>query len=101
MSRLFLSWLLPSVTTNPYSRRRSNVVNAIVGAGIVVLPWVIVQGGFFPAVLSIALCALMMDYSIRMMVTTGINNNVDNYQDLAFAAFGARGKFAVNACMFV
>ena len=51
--------------------------------------------------LSIALCALMMDYSIRMMVTTGINNNVDNYQDLAFAAFGARGKFAVNACMFV
>jgi hypothetical protein len=36
---------------------------------------------------------------VRMMVSTGINNNVDNYQDLAFAAFGGGGKFAVNACM--
>jgi amino acid permease len=79
--------------------RCSNVVNAIVGAGIVVLPWVIVQSGFFPALFSIVLCAAMMDYSVRMMVSTGINNNVDNYQDLAFAAFGGGGKFAVNACM--
>ena len=78
-----------------------NFINVVVGAGIVGLPWVFVQGGFWLALFEMLLCCALTDYSVRMLITTGIENGQQNYEDLCFLAFGNAGHFIVSLTMTI
>jgi hypothetical protein len=78
-----------------------NFVNVVVGAGIVGLPWVFVQGGFWTAIVEILLCCVLTDYSVNMLVATGIEHKKHNYEDLCMLAFGSVGHFTVSVVMTI
>jgi len=73
-----------------------NFVNTVVGAGIVGLPWVFTQAGFWMTLVELVLCCMLTHYSVKMLIDTGIRHNVRNYEDLCEHALGRRGKITVS-----
>ena len=45
---------------------------SVVGAGIVGLPWVFTQAGFWLGLIELVLCCSLTHYSIKMLIDTGI-----------------------------
>jgi hypothetical protein len=78
-----------------------NFVNVVVGAGIVGLPWVFVQSGFWTALVEILICCVLTDYSVNMLVATGIEHGKQNYEDLCMLAFGPIGHFTASFVMTI
>jgi sodium-coupled neutral amino acid transporter 11 len=48
----------------------SNLINAIVGSGIVGIPFAIKEAGFVAGVLLIILCAVLTEKSLRLLIAT-------------------------------
>ena len=79
----------------------SNLINAIVGAGIVGLPFAIQEAGFVPGVLLVIFCALLTERSLRLLIETAKHANVPSYETAAEAAYGKFGFYLVASNMFV
>jgi solute carrier family 38 (sodium-coupled neutral amino acid transporter), member 11 len=78
----------------------SNLINAIVGAGIVGIPFALRQAGFVSGVLLIIACAFITEKSLRLLVFTAKHVHVPTYETLAEACFGVIGFRFVAINMF-
>lgn len=79
----------------------ANLMNAIVGAGIVSIPFALKQSGMVTGVLLVALCASLTFKSLRLLVETAKHVNVPSYETLAEACFGTAGFLFVSLNMYV
>ena len=79
----------------------SNLVNAIVGSGIVGLPFAIQESGFVPGVVLVVFCALLTEISLRLLIETAKHSNVPSYETVAEAAYGKFGFYFVAINMFI
>ena len=79
----------------------SNLVNAIVGSGIVGLPFAIQESGFVPGIVLVLFCALLCEKSLRLLVETAKHSNVPSYETVMEAAYGRFGFLFVAISMFI
>lgn len=79
----------------------ANLINAIVGSGIVGLPYAISQAGFVAGICLVLICALLTEKSLRLLIETAKHVHVPSYETVAEAAFGRFGFLFVAANMFV
>lgn len=69
----------------------ANLVNAIVGSGIVGIPYAIKQSGFLAGIVLVILCAFLTEKSLRLLVATAKHVHCPSYETTAEAAFGVAG----------
>jgi sodium-coupled neutral amino acid transporter 11 len=85
----------------------SNLVNSIVGAGIIGIPYAFKQSGLVAGILLLILVGWMTDKSLRMIVDMASFNpklrklNVHTYEDLASFPFGRGGSGFILFNMFI
>jgi len=79
----------------------SNLVNAIVGSGIVGLPYAIQKSGFVPGIVLVLFCALLTERSLRLLIETAKHSNVPSYETVAEAAYGKFGFYFIATNMFI
>ncbi|CAJ1954658.1 unnamed protein product [Cylindrotheca closterium] len=79
----------------------ANIINAIIGAGIVGLPYAIKQAGFVAGIILVVFCALLTEKSLRLLVETAKHVHVPSYETVAEAAFGRFGFLFVAFNMFI
>jgi sodium-coupled neutral amino acid transporter 11 len=78
----------------------SNLINAIVGSGIVGLPYAVKESGFVAGIFLIVLCGFLTEKSLRLLVETAKHAHVPSYETVAEAAFGRVGFLfiAISEC---
>ena len=79
----------------------ANLINAIVGSGIVGIPYAMQQAGFVSGIFLIILCAILTDKSLRLLIATAKHAKVPSYETLAEAAFGKWGFIFISLNMFI
>lgn len=79
----------------------ANLINAIVGSGIVGLPFAVQQAGFVAGIFLIVLCAILTEKSLRLLIETAKHAQVPTYEMVAEAAFGRYGFIFVALNMFI
>ena len=79
----------------------SNLVNAIVGAGIAGLPFALQESGLVPGIILVLVCALLTEKSLRLLIETAKHANVPSYETVAEAAYGSLGFWFVASSMFI
>jgi len=79
----------------------ANLVNTIVGAGIIGIPYAIKETGLVTGVVLIIMVAIFTDKSMRLLVETGKSVNVSSYETLMETAFGYSGFVFITLNMFV
>jgi len=87
--------------TSAVSDAIKNLVNSIVGAGIVGLPYVFAAAGFVTGLILTAMAWFLVEYSLRLLVRTGMRYGARNYEDLMGLAFGPVGVTLVSLALFV
>ena len=84
-----------------------NLVNSIVGAGIIGIPYAFRQSGLIFGLLSLLLVGYLTDYSLRMIVDlasfhpTLVGKDIRTFEDLAQVSFGKIGKNFILFNMFL
>mmetsp|Transcript_8801 Transcript_8801/g.17446 ORF Transcript_8801/g.17446 Transcript_8801/m.17446 type:complete len:703 (+) Transcript_8801:247-2355(+) len=78
----------------------ANLCNVTIGAGIVGLPYAIKESGLVAGVIMIIACAIMTDYSLRLLINIGKLTNVNSYETLMEATFGRPGFIFLSLNMF-
>jgi amino acid permease len=78
-----------------------NLINAIVGSGIVGIPYALQQAGFMAGIALIVLCAILTDKSLRLLLATAKHAKVPSYETVAEAAFGTYGFYFISINMFL
>ncbi|OQS06777.1 hypothetical protein THRCLA_20289 [Thraustotheca clavata] len=78
-----------------------NVLNSIVGAGVIAIPHAMADGGFLPVMMLLILGALLTMYSMNVIVSLGDLHQADTFEGLAKVAFGYRGFLVVCFFQFV
>ncbi|KAJ2729632.1 hypothetical protein H4S00_000393 [Coemansia sp. D1744] len=71
-----------------------NLTNAIVGAGVIGLPYAIRQAGFIIGVLMIIVLALLVDWTLRVLALNSKLSGQQTYQGLVEHCFGRTGLLA-------
>jgi solute carrier family 38 (sodium-coupled neutral amino acid transporter), member 11 len=79
----------------------ANLVNAIVGSGIVGIPYAIQQAGFGAGLFLILLCAVITEKSLRLLISTAKHVHCPSYETAMEAPFGVAGFRFVAINMFV
>lgn len=79
----------------------ANLINAIVGSGIVGIPYAIQQAGLVAGVGLVCLCALLTEKSLRLLVETAKHASAPSYETTMEAAFGRAGFLFVSINMFI
>jgi sodium-coupled neutral amino acid transporter 11 len=85
----------------------SNLVNSIVGAGIIGIPFALQQSGLVSGVILLLLVGYFTDKSLRMMIDLAMysprlkGRGVWTYDDLLQLPFGRKGRAFVLVSMFV
>jgi len=85
----------------------SNLVNSIVGAGIIGIPFALDQSGLVSGVFLLLMVGYFTDKSLRMMIELATvspklkGRGVWTYDDLMWLPFGAKGRTFVLVSMFV
>lgn len=79
----------------------ANLINAIVGSGIVGIPYAIQQAGFVSGVFLVIACAFLTEKSLRLLIETAKHVHVPSYETVAEAAFGRYGFLFVAANMLI
>lgn len=87
--------------TSSMSNVLYNFINAIIGAGIVGLPYVFMQSGLAGGIIMMAAMAYLSDYSLRLMVRAARICKVNNYEELCETCFGEMGFYTVSFAMFL
>jgi len=78
-----------------------NLVNTIVGAGIIGMPYAIKQTGLVAGVILIFGVAMLTDKSLRLLIEMGKHVNVQSYETLMEATFGRRGFIFISLNMLI
>jgi hypothetical protein len=78
----------------------SNLINAIVGSGIVGLPFAIKETGSCAGIALVILCGLLTGKSLRLLIETAKHAHVPSYETVAEAAFGRYGFLFVAISTF-
>eukprot|EP00939_MAST-03C_sp_MAST-3C-sp1_P001359 g1359.t1 len=93
-----------TISTGGKSGRLSvtmNFVNSVVGSGIIGLPYVFRIAGFYMGFILLAAGCLLTDYSVRLLVRTGMIHGQRNYEDLCHYALGTPGTVLVSVAMLI
>jgi Transmembrane amino acid transporter protein len=69
----------------------ANLINAIVGSGIVGLPFAVKEAGFCAGIMLVILCGFLTEKSLRLLVETAKHAHVPSYETVSEAAFGRFG----------
>ncbi|XP_072435590.1 putative sodium-coupled neutral amino acid transporter 11 isoform X2 [Chiloscyllium punctatum] len=78
-----------------------NVINSIIGSGIIGLPYSMKQAGFPLGILLLFLVAYVTDYSIILLIKGGNLSGTTTYQSLVNKAFGITGYLILSFLQFV
>lgn len=78
-----------------------NLINAIVGAGIVGMPFAIQQCSLVLGVGMILFFAMVTLKTVRLLIETAKHVDVSTYERLAEVSFGKRGFTVISLAMFV
>jgi len=85
----------------------ANMINSIVGAGIIGIPYALKQSGLMAGVMLLVLVGFLTDKSLRTIVGLASfhpllrNHRVETYEDLAGACFGKLGSNFILVNMFI
>ena len=79
----------------------SNLVNAVIGAGIVGMPYAIKETGLVAGAFLILLCAMMTEKSLRILIGTAKHVGVPTYERLFESTYGSFGFYFVSINMIV
>lgn len=79
----------------------ANLVNAIVGAGIIGIPYAMRETGLVAGLVLIFAVALLTDKSLRLLISTGKHASVQSYETLLEAAFGKTGFIFISLNMLI
>ncbi|MES1909711.1 MAG: hypothetical protein MHM6MM_002411 [Cercozoa sp. M6MM] len=78
-----------------------NLMNSIIGAGIIGLPYAIKTCGFFLGIVLLFVVTALTDYTVRLIVRMGVNRGLRSYEALAQQAFPKYGAALVSLSMFL
>jgi len=78
-----------------------NFINSIVGAGIIGLPFAISEAGIWLGLIMLVACGALTDYSVRLLVDTGVRVGKYDYEELCEHFLGRAGYIACSLFMFV
>lgn len=78
-----------------------NMVNSIVGSGVIGIPYAFKQSGFALGVILLIVTGIITDYSILLLVEGGRLSNTDTYQDVVLVAFGRPGFYLLTLLQFL
>lgn len=78
-----------------------NLANTIVGAGIMGLAFAIMECGFVAGIILMCFVVLVTEYSVQLMVKTGLRENKTTYEDLCEHALGRFGFIIVLLLIFM
>ena len=79
----------------------ANLVNAIVGAGIVGIPYAMKETGLVAGSVLLIFVAILTDKTLRLLIETGNHCNVSSYEMLMEASFGRKGFVFISFNMFI
>lgn len=79
----------------------ANLINAIVGSGIVGIPYAIYCSGLVTGVILVAVCALLTMKSLRLLIFTAQHVRAPSYETLCEASFGRFGFVFITINMFI
>lgn len=74
----------------------ANIINCIVGAGIVGMPYAISRSGIILGPLILFFIAATIDFSVKLLVTSGKLSSTMTYPSLMRKLFGKPGYFAIS-----
>jgi solute carrier family 38 (sodium-coupled neutral amino acid transporter), member 11 len=77
-----------------------NFVNSIVGAGVVGLSYALMKSGIWAGIVLLCGVAFVVDWSVRLLITTSKIAGRNTYQDMMQATFGRRGLIAISIFQF-
>lgn len=78
-----------------------NVMNAIMGSGILALPSVMAENGLVQYICLQVIIMLIVDFSLHLLVRSSLARNVYSYEKLGIEAFGERGRVLVSLTIIV
>jgi len=78
-----------------------NLINAVIGAGIVGIPFALRECGLVYGVVMVIICALICVKSLRLLVDTAKHVDVPTYETLMEATFGKPGFIFISINMFI
>ena len=78
-----------------------NVINSIIGAGIVGIPFAMQQTGLASGIFMTILVTLMTEKSLRLLIETAKYIDVPSYEMLFEACFGRIGFIFLSSSMFI
>ncbi|KAJ1926915.1 hypothetical protein IWQ60_003392 [Tieghemiomyces parasiticus] len=78
-----------------------NMTNAIVGAGIIGLPFAFKEAGLFAGILLLLLLAYITDWTLRLLAYATKLSGRHTYQELVCFCFGLPGFHAISVFQFI
>lgn len=78
-----------------------NLVNSIVGAGIIGLPFAIYLAGFWVGILLSVLVAILSQLGLHMLIVSGQRTNTYKFADLMEFVLGPFGYYLLNFLILV
>ncbi|XP_060030869.1 probable sodium-coupled neutral amino acid transporter 6 isoform X4 [Erinaceus europaeus] len=78
-----------------------NLMNAIMGSGILALSYVMATTGILGFGLLLLMVALLASYSVHLLLSMCIQTAVTSYEDLGLFAFGFTGKVVVAGTIII
>ncbi|KAM5341033.1 solute carrier family 38 member 6 isoform 2-T2 [Glossophaga mutica] len=78
-----------------------NLVNAIMGSGILGLAYVMAHSGIFGFSFMLLIVALLASFSVHLLLSMCIQTAVTSYEDLGLFAFGLPGKVVVAGTIII
>ena len=78
-----------------------NMVNGILGAGLLGMPFAFKSCGVVLGLVLLSLCLFTSRLSLHMLAQLGHATGLRSYEDLAQLAFGRTGTYAVNVCVIL
>lgn len=86
---------------SPIRRVIFNMLNSIIGAGVVGLPYVYKTSGLFGGLLLMVFFAFISAYSLKLLIISAKLCQQKNYEDLCEYLFGLKGYIFVSVTMLV
>ncbi|XP_023786864.1 putative sodium-coupled neutral amino acid transporter 11 isoform X2 [Cyanistes caeruleus] len=78
-----------------------NIINSIIGSGIIGLPYSMKEAGFPLGVLLLFVVAYITDYSIILLIKGGNLSNTKTYQELVKETYGLVGYLILSTLQFL
>eukprot|EP01065_Artemidia_motanka_P011647 TRINITY_DN16318_c0_g1_i1.p1 TRINITY_DN16318_c0_g1~~TRINITY_DN16318_c0_g1_i1.p1 ORF type:complete len:530 (+),score=138.14 TRINITY_DN16318_c0_g1_i1:91-1680(+) len=72
-----------------------NLLNAILGSGVLGLPYIMRSSGIGLFVFLILIMAVLVDFSLQLLLAAALTTNTRNYPQLGYIALGEKGHRAV------